>query len=388
MRIAIISFFHPESSVCLAKYLADEGCKVDYYYIATFVNDQKGVSGFEYSKAKRILGNHKLSYEESPEIYDYFDNGNVKVYLTRILHYSRFPKIDKILMYIFMTQIKMKGYDVINIVGQYSYIEIAHKVFKNSNLVHTFHEIGNHTGKLSVIPIVKKAVDGKSKIIMHSKAMYDRLCEYLPVDEKLITTIPFGKFETYKCYDRNVSYPVPFKNDKPILLFVGFLEKYKGLDTLKDAFLLLGDYLDRFNLLIAGNGNDETLDFFKEQKNTYVVNRFLPNDEMIFYIKKSSVILLPYKSASQTGIIPTCSVFGKPYIATKVGAFPEMVAHGVNGLLVEKESPNEFAEAVKSLLDDPQLLQTLSENSYVIGSDNKYDWKNIAKKTIAFFKQA
>lgn len=385
MRIAIISFFHPESSVCLAKYLGKQGCTVDYYYIATFLDDRRGVSGFEYPNAKRILGNHKLSYKECPDIYDYFDNDNVKIYLTRILHYSRFPKIDKILMRIFMNQIKMKGYDAIDIVGQFSYIDIAHEVFKNCNLIHTFHEIGNHTGALSVIPIVKKAVDDKSKIIMHSKAMYDRLCEYLPVDKKRITTIPFGKFETYKYYDKDVSYPIPFDNNLPILLFVGFLEKYKGLDILRKSFHFLGDYVNRFNLIIAGNGSDDNLGFFKEQKNTYVVNRFLPNDEMIFYIKKSSAILLPYKSASQTGIIPTCSVFGKPYVATKVGAFPEMVINGFNGLLVEKESPTEFAEAIKSLLDNPLLLQKLSKNSWVIGNDGKYDWINIAYKTKEYF---
>lgn len=386
MRIAIISFFHPESSLCLAKYLSNEGCQVDYYYIATFVDDMKGISGFEYPRAKRILGNHRLSYNENPEIYDYFDNEKVNVYLTRILHYSKYPKIDKVLMYIFMTQIKSKRYDCVNIIGQFSYIDIAHDVFKDCNLIHTFHEIGNHSGEFSVLPIVKKAIDDKSKIIVHSNAIYNRLCANLHIKKNAITMIPFGQFETYKSYDKNVSFNIPFDNKLPILLFFGFLEKYKGLDTLKDAFKILGNYRNRFNLIIAGNGTDDSLDYFREQKNTYIVNRFLPNDEMIYYIKKSSIILLPYRSASQTGIIPTCSVFGKPCIATRVGAFPEMVNNGVNGLLVEKESPVEFAEAIKKVLDNSQLLMNLTENSFTIGTDDRYDWRNIARKTIDFYK--
>lgn len=387
MRIAIISFFHPESSLCLAKYLADENNQVDYYYIASYVNDTRGISGFEYPLAKRILGNHKLSHEENPEIYDYFADKSVNVYLTRILHYNRFPRIDRTLMRMLMWQIRIKGYDAINLVGQYSYIDIAHDVFKKCNLIHTFHEIGNHTGELSALPIVKKALRDNSKIIMHSKAMYERLCQYMSINPNRVCVIPFGKFETYRVYDKNRTFDLPFRNDLPIFLFFGFIEKYKGLDVLKKALELLDDYSQCFNLVIAGNGTDPTLDYFRTQKNTYVVNRFLPNDEMIFYIKASSLILLPYKSASQTGIIPTCSVFGKPCIATKVGAFPEMVNDGINGLLVEKDSPAEFAIAIKQVLDDYHLLDRLTQNSFGMGMDDRYDWKNIAHKTIEFYKQ-
>lgn len=386
MRIAIISFYHSESSLCLAKYLAKQNCVVDYYYIVNYVHDMRGSSGFEYPKARRLIGNHKLSYNENPEIYNYFGENKVNLFLTRILHYSRYPYIDKYLMRMFMTQIRLKKYDAINIVGQYSYIEVAHEVFKNENVIHTFHELGNHDGELELLPVVEKAVLDRSKIILHSNALYERLCTYEKVDNKKLSVIPFGKFETYLAYDKGKKFPIPFKDNKPIFLFYGFLQPYKGLDVLKESLELLGNYNRKFNLIIAGNGEDSNLEYYKKLSNCLVVNKFLPNDEMLFYIKSASLILLPYKSASQTGIIPTCAVYGKPCIATKVGAFPEMIKDGINGLLVESNSPLEFAKAIKRIFDEDGLLEKMSKKINAFGEGDYYDWDSIAIKTLRFFE--
>lgn len=172
---------------------------------------------------------------------------------------------------------------------------------------------------------------------------------------------------------------------KPILLFYGYILPYKGLDVLAESVKLLKSDWDKFNIVIAGNGEDLTLPFFKSLPNGYVINRYLSNDEMMSLIRLSSAILLPYKTASQTGIIPTCALYGKPFIATKVGAFPEMIKDGYNGLLVRPSDPELFASAIRRLVNDQSLRLQLSDGAKRFGEDDEFDWRKIAEVTITYF---
>jgi len=385
MRVAIISFFHAESSLCLAKYLAKQGVFVDYYYVANLLHDRKGTSGFEYTKAKRRFGNHLLSIEEIPEIHSFFHGLPVRVYLSRIIHHDRYPLLNKILMTLNMLQIKCRHYDAIDIVGQTSWIMEAHKVLKGENLIHTFHELGNHQGKLTPLPIITEAIKNHSKVILHSNASYQRFMSIPGANATQTRMIPFGKFETLKIYVTEKDVELPFKNSNPILLFYGYILPYKGLDILAEAVNLLKPEWAKFNIVIAGNGTDKTISFFQSIPNGFVINHFLSNDEMMNLIRQSSVIVLPYKSASQTGIIPTCALYGKPCIATKVGAFPETVKDGYNGLLIEPNDAKVLSVAISRVINSSELLSFLVDRASHFGEEDDYDWNSIANKTKDFF---
>ena len=71
-KIAIVSFNHEESSLCLAKYIGLTGVLVDYYYVNT--SSRKGkVPGFEFKKYNK-WGIHKLEEIDAPEIFQYMNN--------------------------------------------------------------------------------------------------------------------------------------------------------------------------------------------------------------------------------------------------------------------------------------------------------------------------
>jgi len=386
MKIAIVSFFHTESSLCLAKYLAKQGCCVDFYFVANLLHDRRVTSGFEYQQAKRTLGNHLLTEDEAPEMYSYMAGLPVKLYLSRVIHHERYPLLNKSLMRLNMLQVKWRHYDAINIVGQVSWSEVAHQTLRGENLFHTFHEIGSHVGHLSPLPVVEAAIRDHSKVILHSLATYKRFLSINGSEQLKTTIIPFGKFETLKLYVKENAVVLPFTNKNPILLFYGFLQPYKGLDVLADAIRLLKADWGKFNLVVAGNGDDPILPFFQSLPNVLVINRFMSNDEMMHLIRQSSLILLPYKSASQTGIIPTCTLYGKPFIATRVGAFPESVKDGYNGMLVDPNDANAFAEAIRKVVSNVSLQALLARGASEYGNNDEFDWNKIAQKTIAFFE--
>ena len=386
-RIAIISFYHEESSICLAKYMAKSpDVRVDYYYINN--PSSKGrVPGFEFWRVNVRWGIQELRDSEIPEICKYSQGSNIHYYLITFDSASRrysLLGLDKLTLWNACRIIKSRHYDAIDIVGQVGMVRYCHRYLKGQNVTHTFHEIGSHQDDIASTNVIDEVIKDGDKVILHSRATYNRYIGLPGADKNLTTIIPFGKFETNLLYAKKVELNIPLDLTKPTFLFFGARKPYKGLDILRRAVERLKSIENQYNIVIAGGGEDENVEFFKSLKNCFVLNRFLSNDEMMSFIELSSVIVLPYHTASQTGIISTCSLYAKPVIATKVGAFPEMVIDGKNGVLVDPENPEAFATVMKDCIVNTAMLEHLSNGAANYGRNDIFDWNNIAEKTLSF----
>lgn len=385
-KIAIISFFHSEASLCLAKYIAQQGVYTDFYFITDILKDNGIVPGFQYRNVKKHLGLTLLTSYNIPAISNYTKSLPIQFYLLRILSFS--PKlfiINKIALLYTIRKIKKRHYDAINIIGQHPLVEIIHNSLRTENIIHSFHEIGSHQEKKTTTSLLNRVIEDKSKVILHSKSTYERFIAIPNAKNVKSRVIPFGKFETLLLYEKKVPLNLSIDVSKITFLFYGFIQPYKGLDLLKESVKLLNEYKTQFNLIIAGAGIDSNLTYFSAQNNCLVINRFLSNNEIMALNRLSSIILLPYKSASQSGIIPTSFMLGKPIIATKVGALGESIKNEVNGLLVSPNNPYEFSEAMKRIIQDSSLLKKLTAGALRFGSNDEFDWNNIAKETLHFF---
>lgn len=382
-RIAIISFNHQESSLCLAKYIAKQGCMVDWYFINRPYWRGR-VSGFEFWRGNANWGLHPLEANEIPEIKDYMGDYNVQLYLITFDSSRRysFLGLDKLTLWYACREIQKRRYDAIDIIGQTDYIKLCHQCLRKENITHTYHEVGSHQNNISSTPSVDISIKDNSKVILHSRSTYQRYISLPGVDKQKAHIIPFGKFETSLLYGKKETMDIPLDLNKPTFLFFGMIRPYKGLDILAESMKILKPYYKRFNLIVAGGGDDPNLSFFDSLSNCFVYNHFLENDEMMQLISICSVVVLPYHTASQTGIIPTIALYGKPAIATNVGAFPELIENGKNGLLVDKENPTSFAEAMFSCIDNSQVLESLTEGMRSFGVGDRWDWNTIAKQTL------
>lgn len=384
-KIAIISFFHYETSLCLAKYMAMQGIKVDYYAVVDYLRDNGRVSGFEYPKASKHIGLHLLTADEVPEIYTYTEGLNVKYHLLRILSYSKKLQFFSLLtIRSIMGKIRQRRYDAINIVGQHPWVECIHEQLKNENITHTLHEVGSHQNDTTITPLINKLISDKAKVIFPSKSTANRFMSIIGSEKCHTAIIPFGKMETLLLYNKDVKIPLTIDTNKPTFLFYGFLKPYKGLDLLAKAMGELKDYYDKFNLIIAGGGSDSNLPFFQSLPNCDVINRYLSNEEMMKLNKLAKAVLLPYKSASQSGIVTNTFLYDKPIIGTKVGALLETIADKRNGLLVEREDYKGFASAMKLVLNDKELYTRLCQGARDFGHSDNYDWNKISSMTIGF----
>lgn len=138
------------------------------------------------------------------------------------------------------------------------------------------------------------------------------------------------------------------KEDKYTLLFFGLIRPYKGLDVLLNAFNSLPD---DYQLLIAGEAY-ESLDRYQRLLNSGAKSRvffsesFIPDDEVGIWFSAADAVVLPYRSATQSGVTAAALNYYKPVIASDVGGIHEYIEHDLTGKLVPPSNTHELASAI------------------------------------------
>lgn len=142
-----------------------------------------------------------------------------------------------------------------------------------------------------------------------------------------------------------------------IILFFGFIRDYKGLDILLKAVSILKSKLE-LKIIIAGEfySNEEKyislINDLKINNIVHLFSDFIPKDEVKYFFSAADVVVLPYKDATQSGIVQIANNFEKPIISTQVGGLGEVIKNGETGYLVEKENPEKLAEAILKFYDE------------------------------------
>ncbi len=179
-------------------------------------------------------------------------------------------------------------------------------------------------------------------------------------DLKLFAKDKPAKFVPHPLYD-NFGEKIPreearqhlnITGDVHIVLFFGFIRKYKGLDILLNSIKLLNtEYgVKNIRLLVAG-------EFYEDEKNyeqllndpaikPYLIlhTQFIADSEVKYYLCAADCVVQPYRSATQSGVTPLAYHFEVPMIVTNVGGLPSLVPDGKAGLIAE---PNAEAIAEK-----------------------------------------
>ena len=168
------------------------------------------------------------------------------------------------------------------------------------------------------------------------------------------------------------------RQDEKIILFFGFIRKYKGLDLLLDAMAHLKG--SGIRLLVAGEFYEDDKSYKEQISRLNIGDQlilrtdFIPDSEVKFYLCAADAIIQPYRNATQSGVTPLAYHFERPMIVTNVGGLPALVPHNKVGLV----TPPDAASLAKSILEFYQL----GENYFIphLRSEKlKYSWANLVK---------
>lgn len=173
---------------------------------------------------------------------------------------------------------------------------------------------------------------------------------------------------------------------KPLLLFFGFIRKYKGLDILLHAIKALND--PGVILLVAGEFYEDEQAYYKLvqslgiDKQVIFHNEFIPNDAVKDYFSAADLVIQPYRNATQSGVTPLAYHFEKPMIVTNVGGLPDYVPDGRAGLVVEPE-PAAIAQAIKRFFEigPDHFIENIRLEK------QKFSWPSFSRSLIQLFNR-
>ena len=172
---------------------------------------------------------------------------------------------------------------------------------------------------------------------------------------------------------------IGIKGEEKIILFFGFIRKYKGLDILLDALAILKkENTTSFKVLIAGEFYEDRKPFDEQveklglQEMLILRTDFISDSEVRNYFCAADVVIQPYRNATQSGVTPLAYHFEIPMIVTNVGGLPALVPNGIVGLVAEPNA-TDIAEKITEYLslDEQLFIKNIKEEK------KKFSWEKL-----------
>jgi glycosyltransferase involved in cell wall biosynthesis len=164
-----------------------------------------------------------------------------------------------------------------------------------------------------------------------------------------------------------------------VLLFFGYIRRYKGLAVLLDAMARLRHRAD-IHLVVVGEFYEDEAPYRQQihalglEHSVTVRSDYVPNDEVKQYFSAADAVVLPYTSATQSGIAQIAFNFDTPVIATTVGGLTEIIREGETGVLVPPRDPVALAAGIERFFafPEPTLLR-----ARVRAEKAQYSWEHL-----------
>lgn len=390
MNITIISYGHIDSITALAKYLALRGNKVTL--ILVVYDDFFHNSIVNFDLRKLTFGLHHLNRlkGQSTDVDNLLDySKNYDIFLLKLpsrslkdLRNIKFIReVSKFIYDIHSDIIHFNG-DSAHQITFYSFLRKFPKIL-------TIHDYEPHSGedKNWYKNYLFRKIHYRSdyKFILHSNYYREKMLKDTRIDENRIKTIYFAPFDFYNYYKN-----FEIKENFPSAIFFGRISPYKGIEYFCKAIEIVEKKIPQAKFFILGNGKFYfDVNYYLEKLPIILINEYIDNQTLSDFIMRASLVVLPYKDATQSGSVITAYSFNKPVIATKVGGIPEIVLEGETGFLVEPQNHFELAKKIIYLFKNKKVIENMNEkiNCFKKDFNNRiFSWEKIAEETEFYYK--
>jgi len=278
----------------------------------------------------------------------------------------------------FMLIIKRIRPDWIHLLWKHHVPVLLKPYLRRYKIGFTVHDPVLHSGEGGIFRswIQKKLIEMADILFVHGEKNRTDLIRNFDVDIQKIYKIPYGNSINWN-HAPNVA-------QENCILFFGRFKKYKGLELLLNAFKKAEPRIPAYRLVIRGQGDPvDVPSIIKSMPNVDFKNRFVPHHELPELFARAGFIVLPYLDGTQSGVIAMAFAFGRTCIASAVGAIPEMVKNGENGLLVSPGNADELADKMIQLATDQQLREALEKGAIKTSKGINSQYRESLSKIVA-----
>jgi glycosyltransferase involved in cell wall biosynthesis len=247
-------------------------------------------------------------------------------------------------------------------------------------VVHTLHDLDPHLGTAygPLLHVWNRAVLSLAdQILVHAVCYRNRLLARGLSANRVTCTPLLHLFLGHTWLGQGESLTAGLRYDRCILFF-GRLEPYKGLSHLLTAWSMMDRPKDQdTRLILAGPGKLDRLWAGALPPGVEVRNHLVDDAEAVELFRRCGVLVLPYRGATQSALIPAAYYFRKPVVAAPSGALDEYVEHGKTGWVIEPEHPASLARCLSVVLSDMDRLARMGSNGRAW-----YDTRRDAEETV------
>jgi glycosyltransferase involved in cell wall biosynthesis len=242
-----------------------------------------------------------------------------------------------------------------------------------------------------IMPLIeKRAIVSIDKIIAVSNYTKDRILQTYHIPSEMVDVVYNGvNFDdcTFTQEDLNEARKQLGLPALPVILFVGRVDDpRKGLDVLIQAFRRVLDEVDA-TLLVVGKGDQTTArDLAGPALDRIVFTGFVDDVALKKCYALCDLYVCPSRLEGFGLTILEAFAAGKPVVATKVGAIPELVHDGQNGILVPPDNVTAMATAIALILQDSESYEQVGRGNAIYLGDT-FSWAEAAGKTGRLYLQ-
>lgn len=217
------------------------------------------------------------------------------------------------------------------------------------------------------------------KIVVLSEACLRDLHKKMP--ESIARRGCLGFHPIYDCYKSAAAAGSLPKPEQPTALFFGLIKAYKGLDVLLPALKQARRRVPDLKLIIAGEVYGKAEKYQRLIRQLGLVDaveerfHYIMDSEIEEIFRRSHVCVLPYKSATQSGVIATAYSFRVPVIASRVGGLSEYISEGETGLLVPPHNVEALAGALINYFEQGRFATMSARIEPYI---QRFSWQKLA----------
>ena len=263
---------------------------------------------------------------------------------------------------------------------------VAKKVKKNSKVITILDNVIPHEKRFFDEAFTKYFLRQNYGFVVMSDAVKKDLLKLKPDAKYIFHPHPLYNHFGNKVDSSEAKRKLNIPEGKKIILFFGFIRDYKGLDLLIDAMSKLNN---EHILVIAGEVYGSFEKYFQQIEKLGVKNkivqhvRYINDDEVPLFFSAADVCVLPYKSATQSGITSIAYHFDLPLIATNVGGLQESIHHNKTGLIINSPYSNLIAEAIQKYFSQNFKSKFQEEIQKL---KKELSWESLSNAIIEFSK--
>ena len=262
---------------------------------------------------------------------------------------------------------------------------ITRKMRKHCRVISILDNVIPHEQRFFDTPLTKYFLSGSDAYITLCEAVSKDLLRMRPDADYAVIQHPLYSHFGAKLDREKATRKLGIESGKRNILFFGLIRAYKGLDILLNAFSGLGP---EYQLIVAGepygsfDRYQEIIDSLPNKDKVHLWLKYIKDSEVKDYFSVADLAVLPYRSATQSGISSVSYHFEVPMVVTDVGGLKETIGDTGTGIVSEDGSPRAIRAEIERYFSDPKIKENCIYN--IRKEKERLSWKEFAGKLTEF----